>query len=80
VVTDSGVKQLSGWHLGQANELGRVDAAMASDDRVVSVHQDRARKTKSSDAIGDLTNLVFGMSTSIPWVWLQRRYWSIRYS
>jgi hypothetical protein len=52
---------------------------MAGDDCVVPVDQDGIGKAKRLDAVGDLTDLVFGMSAGIVGVGFQFCDWQVTY-
>jgi hypothetical protein len=52
------VIQAQGWHLGDAEQLGGEQPAMAGDDVAVAVGQDRDNEAEKLDAIGNLPNLL----------------------
>jgi hypothetical protein len=53
-------------------ELGRFDPTMAGYDSVVRINQDWVSEAERADAIGDLSNLMLGMSSCV--LWMRRKF------
>jgi len=64
-------RQSHGRDLIQADGFGGFDAAVASNDAVSVIDQDRVSKTEPPDGIGDLDNLLLGVGTGISRAGLQ---------
>ena len=62
------VRQPAGRHCVDAEELGRFHAAVAGDDLLGIVDQDRVAEAELLDALCDLANLLLRMRAGIVWV------------
>jgi hypothetical protein len=50
---------------------------VAGDNGSVLIHQHRVGKTESLDAVGDLSNLVLGVSSWVAWIKLELIDWLV---
>ena len=66
--------QAQGWHLGDAEQLGGEQPAMAGDDVAVAVGQNRDNEAEKLDAVGNLPNLLFAVAPRIGRIQLELFY------
>ena len=65
------MREADGWHLGHAEQLCCLDAAVAGDDDVVLVDEDGVVEAERRDAVGDLADLPARMRARVARVGLQ---------
>jgi hypothetical protein len=59
------IRQIDDRHGLYLQDLGRFDAAVTSDDRVVIFDEDRVRKPETLNALGDLPDLLLGVGARV---------------
>src|SRR5580700_9133650 len=62
----SQVFQAYSRHTAHAQQLCGFDATVAGDNHFRTIYKNRIGEAESSDALGDLTYLVFGMGARVP--------------
>ena len=68
------VIQAQGRHLGPAELLGGEQPAVTGDHVAVAIDQDRDIEVKNPDAVGDLPDLLFAVTSRVGRVWLDLIY------